>query len=41
MRNEDIRTNIGVASMEEKMRENAYDGLVMCDVGLQMHQSGE
>ena len=34
MRNEDIRTKIGVASIEEKMRENYLDGLVMCDVDL-------
>jgi len=40
VRNEDIRTKIGVASIEEK-RETAYDGLVMCDVDLQMRQSGE
>ena len=41
VRNEDIRTKIGVAYIEEKMRETAYDGLVMCDVDLQMRQSGE
>ena len=41
MRNEDIRTEISVASIEEKIRENPYDGLVMCDVDLQMHQSDE
>ena len=31
MRNENIRTKIGVASIEEKMREDRV-GLVMCDV---------
>ena len=36
VRNEDIRTKISVASIEEKMRKIAYDGLVMCDVDLQM-----
>jgi len=41
MRNEDIRTKIRVASIEDKMRENTYDGLVMCDVDLQIRQSGE
>ena len=33
MRNENIRTKIDVACIEEKMRENRFD-LVMCDVGL-------
>ena len=41
VRNEDIRTKIGVASIEEKMRENRLNGLVMCDVDLQMRQSDE
>jgi len=36
VRNEDIRTKIGVASIEEQMRENCLDGLVMCDIDLQM-----
>jgi len=36
VRNEDIRTKIGIASIEEKMRKNRLDGLVMCDVDLQM-----
>ena len=41
MRNEDILIKIGVALIEEKMRENCLDGLVMCDVDLQMRQSCE
>ena len=41
VRNEDIHTKIGVASIEEKMRENRLRGLVMCDVDLQMRQSDE
>jgi len=41
VRNEDIRTKIGVASIKEKMRENHLDGLVLCNLGLQMHQSDE
>ena len=41
VRNENIRTKIGVASIEEKMRETAYDGLVICDVDVQMCQSDE
>ena len=41
VRNKNIRTKIGVASIEEKMRENRLDGLVMCDVDLQMRQSSE
>ena len=41
VRNEDIHTKIGITSIEEKMRENRLDGLVMCDVDLQMRQSGE
>ena len=36
VRNEDIRTKICVASIEEKMKENRVDDLVMCDVDLQM-----
>ena len=40
-RNEDIRIKIGVATIEEKMRENRYDGLVMYHVDLQMRQSGK
>jgi len=39
VRNEDIRTKIGVTSIEEKMRENY--GLFICDVDLQMCQSDE
>jgi len=35
-----IRTKIGAAPIEEKMRENClHDGLIMCDVDLQMRQS--
>ena len=34
VRNEDIRTKIGVASIEKKMRKIAYDGLGMCAVDL-------
>ena len=41
VRNEDIRTKIGVASIEEKMRENRLHSLVICDVNLLMRQSGE
>ena len=41
VRNKDICIKIGVTSIEEKMRENRYDGLVMCDVHLQMRQSDE
>ena len=41
LKNEDIRTKIGVTSIEEKIRENRYDNLIMCDVDLQMRQSGE
>ena len=41
VRNEDIRIKIGVASIEEKMRENLLDDLVMCDVNLQMRQLDE
>ena len=42
VRNENIRTKIGVASIEEKIRENRLRyGLVMCDVDLQMHQFAE
>ena len=41
MRNENIHTKIGVASIEETIRETAYDGLVMCDVDLQMRQSAK
>ena len=41
VRNEDIRTKIDVASIEEKIRENHYDNLIMCDVDLQMRQSDE
>ena len=41
MRNEDIHTKISAASIQEKMRENRLDGLVMCDVDLQMCQSVE
>ena len=41
VRNEDIRTKIDVTSIEEKMREIAYDNLLMCDVDLQMRQSDE
>ena len=41
VRNEDIRTKIGVTSIEEKMRETAHDGFVICDVELQIRQSGE
>ena len=41
VRNEDICTKIGVSPIEEKMIEKiAYDGLIMCDVDLQMRQSG-
>jgi len=29
VRNEDIRTKIGVASIKEKMREDCQDGLIM------------
>ena len=39
MRNKDIPTKIGVSP--KKMREIAYDGLDMCDVNLQLRQSGE
>ena len=41
VRNEDIHTKICVAHIEKKMRENAYDGLIMCDIDLQMRQSDE
>jgi len=41
VRNEDIRTKIGVASIEEKIKKTAYNGLVMWDVNLQMRQSGK
>ena len=41
MRNEDIHIKIEVTSIEEKMRENRLHGLVMCDVDLHMHKSGE
>ena len=40
VRNEDIRTKIGVTPIEE-MRETAYDDLIMCDVDLQMRLSGK
>ena len=36
VRNEDIRIKIDVATIKEKMRENRSDGLIMCDVNLQM-----
>ena len=39
VRNEDIRTKIGVVSIEEKMRENCLRWFDMCDVELQIHQS--
>jgi len=42
VKNENIHTKIGVAPIEEKMREKiAYDALIMCDVDIQMRQSGE
>jgi len=41
VRNEDILTKIGEVPIEEKIRENAYNDLIMCDVDLQMRQSGE
>ena len=41
VRNEDIHAKISVAPIEEKMRETAYDDLVMCDVDSQMRQSGK
>ena len=41
VRNADIYIKIGVAFIEEKMRENRLDSLVMCDVDLQMRQSCE
>ena len=41
MRNEDIRTKIGVASIEEKMGENHLRWFGLCDVDLQMRQSDE
>ena len=40
VRNEYIRTKIGVAPIEEK-RENRLRCLVMCGVDPQMRQSGE
>ena len=41
VRNENIRTKIGVTSIEEKIEKIVYDGLIICDVDLQMRQSGE
>ena len=41
MRNDDIRTKIGVAAIEEKIKENRLHDLIMCDVDLQMCQYGE
>jgi len=42
MSNENIRTKIDVAFIEERIWEKiAYDGSVMCDIDLQMRQSGE
>ena len=41
VRNESIRTKIGVAPIEEKIEKTVCDGLVMCDVNLQMRQSNE
>ena len=41
VRNKDIRTKIGVASIEKKMRKIVNDGLDICAVDLQMRQSGE
>jgi len=42
MKNEDILTKISIAPREEKRREKTtYDGLIMCDVDLQMLQSDE
>jgi len=34
LRNEDVHTKIGVAPIEEKMRENCLDDLIMYDVDL-------
>ena len=36
MKNKDSRTKIDIAHIEKEMRA-ASDGLVMCDVNLQMH----
>ena len=41
VKNEDIRTKISVASIEERWEKIAYDDLVMCDVDIQMRQSSE
>ena len=41
VKNEDIRTKIGVAPIEEKLEKTVCDDLVMCDVDLQMRQSSE
>ena len=41
VRNEDIRTKIGVASIEEKMRENRLRCFGYVRVDLHMRQSGE
>ena len=41
VRNEDTRTKIGVIFIEKTWEKIAYDGLLMCNVDLQMRQSGE
>ena len=41
VKNENIHTKIGVAPIEEMMRENRLRWFDMCDIDLQMGQSGE
>ena len=41
MRNEDFRNTISVTPIEEKMRENTNDDLIMRDVDLQICHSSE
>ena len=41
VKNEDIRTKISIAPIEEKWEKTAYDGLVMWDIDLQVRQSDE
>lgn len=37
LRNDDIFDKVGVASIEEKVRENSYNGFVMCGVDILKH----
>jgi len=41
MRNEDFHNTISVTPIEEKMRENTNDGLIMRDVDLHICHSSE